>query len=161
MDIPVGRIIWSDLGSFLGGLTLYLVVRPPIYCSVCGEINAQWHEVDGILTCLVCEKTIINPQYVPCDCGDIDLMGLRVVQNNDWGLDVVDDQMHDFNNHLGRHMTICKKRLEKDLKKNSHTIRLLSHEDSVNKKRLLTWTSQIEYDPSKPMPEWIKEMWPI
>ncbi len=158
MDIPVGRLIWCDLGSFRGGLTLYLVIRPPILCPSCGMVNKWRYDPDGILTCIYCESVISDIVPAPCPCGDDDLMSLRVVQNNDWGLDYVEDQLHEFNNRLGRVVTTCKKRLEKELRSND--MKLLSHKESVERKRMLVWSQQTTFDPTLPIPQWIIDEWP-
>ena len=64
----------------------------------------------------------------------------------------------EYNDKAGFTINTCRKELEKAI--NKHEIRLFSEKESAAVKRKILWTSLDEYEPGKPMPEWIKEKFP-
>ncbi len=38
MQIPVGRIIWTDMGTNKWGRVIYMVINPPIICETCNSV---------------------------------------------------------------------------------------------------------------------------
>lgn len=155
MEIPWGRILELDMGAQKWGRVLYLVIKPTLICSVCGfKINNWRKDSEGYIVCPYCEQ-VTDENYEICKCGEHDQMRLRVVQNNNFGLDA--DGMVELNDKVGKGISVCKKELEKEIEE--HKIRLLNAKESVDKKRLIEWTSSDDYDPVKPMPDWIIEKW--
>lgn len=157
MEIPLGRILEVDLGIDKWGMTLYLVIKPTLICDICGERINNWRkDENGYIECSNCED-FTTQQYLPCPyCKDNDLMRLRVIQNNNWGIDN-DGHLTQLNDKVGKGLNICKKELQKEIK--SGKIRLLSAKQSVDKKRLIEWSMRIDYDPSKEMPQDIIDYW--
>lgn len=138
------------------GRVLYMVVRSPIRCTNCGTKIDDWKKDEqGYIECPYCEQ-ITEQNYISCPCGEDDWMRLRVVQNNNWGVDN-DGHVTMLNDKIGFGVNICKKELQKQI--NQSKIALLSAHDSVDKKRMIQWTSSDDYDPTVPMPQWIIDKW--
>ena len=156
MNIPLGRLLEIDMGQNKWGRVLYMVIRPTIVCPTCeSNINNWRKDENGVLICPFCDEVIFDEKYEQCQCGEYDQMRLRVVQNNNFGL--FEDEMIELNDKIGKGLSICKKELQKQIKQ--HKIRLLSAKQTVNRKRLIEWTSCDDYDPVKSMPDWIIEKW--
>ena len=159
MDIPLGRIIFTDTGVEMWGRVLYMVVNPPIYDNDGFTVIHSWQEEeDGKVYSPNTNEEITNIVYIPCNyCRGDDLMRLRVVQNNNWGLDNPTDEVTEFNDKAYHCINVCKKEVEKEIR--SGKITLLNARDSVSKKRKIEWTCNDEYDSSLPMPDWIIQKW--
>lgn len=156
MQIPLGRIIFTDLGINKWGRTLYLVIKPTLECTNCGyHINNWKKEQDGFIYCPNC-NSVTEQNYVRCKCGQYDLIRLRVIQNNNWGVDN-EGVVTELNDKIGHGISQCKKELQKQIKQGG--LKLLSAKQSVDKKRLIAWTSSDDYQPGKPIPDEIIEYW--
>lgn len=156
MQIPLGRIIFTDLGINKWGRTLYMVVKPTLQCTVCGyHINNWKKDQNGDIYCPNCGR-ITEQNYVKCSCGQYDLMRLRVIQNNNWGMDN-QGQVTQLNDKIGHGISQCKKSLQKQIQKGSLT--LFSAKQTVDRKRLITWVSSDDYQPGKPIPDNIIQYW--
>lgn len=155
MYIPVGRILWVDTGDQKWGKVLYMVANPPIVCETCNSVVFDWRSSEDVI-CPVCESIVEERFYYPCPkCGEQDYMTLRVVNNNNWHYDSTTGLVNEYNDKLGFSINVCSKDLQKEIDK--QLIRLYSVKDTVDTKRKILWTSQDEYDSTKPIPEWIKE----
>ena len=157
MDIPLGRILQVDRGETKWGMILYLVVKPTLNCTNCGEqINDWGKDENGFIFCHYCQD-ITQQNYLKCTkCGEDDLMRLRVIQSDNWSIDL-EGNIQQRNDKVGKGISICKKQLQKEIKNGK--IKLLSAKESVDKKRLIQWSCRIDYDPTKPMPQDIIDYW--
>ena len=158
MNIPLGRLLKIDMGESKWGRVIYIVARPPIICPECNEIIHDWfYDENNYLICPYCETLIEKEIYAPCPyCNDNDLIRLRVVQNNNWGIDN-DGKVYELNDKVYFGLTICKKSLEKDII--SGKIKLLSAKETVDCKRMIDWTNSDDYEPGKEIPQSIKDKW--
>ena len=156
MNIPVGRILFVDMGQDRWGRVIYMVINPPIICEHCSSVVFEWKSsVDNII-CPDCGNVIEQRNYYPCPkCGELDYMTLRVVNNNNWHYDSVTGEVTEYNDKAGFTINTCCKELEKAIKKQE--IKLFSEKESADIKRKILWTSSDDYEPGKPMPEWIKD----
>lgn len=157
MQIPLGRILQVDMGIQKWGMILYLVIKPTLICDNCGQKINNWRkDENGYIWCYNCQQ-ITTQNYQKCPyCNDDDLMRLRVIQSDNWGVDI-QQNLELRNSKVGRGISICKKQLQKQIK--AGKIRLLSAKESVDKKRLIQWSSRDDYDPSKPIPQQIIQYW--
>lgn len=159
MNIPIGRLLWIDMGQAKWGRVLYMVVQPPIVCETCNSVIFEWRSSVEMLLCPACDNEVVERDYYPCPhCGELDYMTLRVVNNNNWGYDFVSGDITEYNDKAGFVINTCGKELRKEISEGK--IVLLSARDTVNTKRRLTWTFNDNYDASKPMPDWIIEKLP-
>jgi len=56
MQIPLGRILFIDMGIERWGRVLYMVVRSPIRCTNCGTKIDDWKKDEqGYIECPYCE----------------------------------------------------------------------------------------------------------
>lgn len=154
MRIPVGRIIRADMGDDKWGRVLYMVVNPPIVCETCGSVVFEWRSTAGDVICPDCGNVIRTREYCPCPvCGGDDYHTLRVVHNNNWHYDSVSGEVTEYCDKRGVVMNRCGKSLMDDFK--HQRIYLLTARESQDIKRKITWTGSDDYDPLKPMPQWI------
>ena len=64
-----------------------------------------------------------------------------------------------YNHRVNVAYTVCEKEVMDDI---AHgRIRLCDPVEACQRKRMLLWTSQESYAPDRPMPEWIKERFPM
>ena len=157
MQIPLGRVLQVDMGSQKWGMILYLVIKPTLICNNCGQKINNWRkDKNGYICCPYCYK-LTEQIYQKCPyCNEYDLMRLRVIQSDNWGIDN-QQYIEARNSKVGRGISLCKKQLQKQIK--TGKIRLLSAKESVDKKRLIQWSRRDDYDPSKPIPEQIIQYW--
>lgn len=156
MDIPVGRILFVDMGDSKWGRVMYMVINPPIICETCNSVIFEWKSSAESVICPDCDNVIRERDYYPCpECGDDDYVSLRVITNDSFGYDIQTGEMTEYEDKAGEVLNVCGKSLEKEIK--SGVVKLLSAKESVDKKRKLTWTHQDDYDSTQPMPEWIIE----
>ncbi len=169
MNIPVGRIIMTDMGSERWGRVVYMVVNPPIVCEHCDTVIFEWRETSldkdtGLyvpcdVICPDCGNIVEERFYAPCPrCQGHDYHTLRVVNNNNWFYDSVSGLVNEYNDKKGKVINICGKMLMDDLKHQRMT--LLTPQESQNVKRKLAWTGCDDYDPTKPMPQTIIDKFP-
>jgi hypothetical protein len=159
MDIPVGRLLYVDMGQDKWGKVIYMVINPPIICEHCNSVVFEWKSSEDYIICPDCENVIEKREYYPCPkCGKQDYMTLRVVNNNNWHYDSVTGEVTEYNDKSGFVINVCKKELEKEI--SQQKIKLLSSKESVDIKRKILWTSQDDYESGKPIPDWIKEKFP-
>lgn len=159
MNIPVGRIIRTDMGDEKWGVVLYMVVNPPIICETCGSVVFEWRSNEGQVFCPDCENIIATREYYPCpDCGQNDYHTLRVVNNNNWHYDSVTGQITEYCDKRGTVINVCGKSLMKDIK--NQKVKLMNPVESQNIKRKLVWTGIMDYDSCKPIPQWIIDKFP-
>lgn len=156
MNIPAGRIIQVDMGAEKWGKVVYLVINPPIVCETCDSVIFEWKSSQGQVICPACQNIIKERFYAPCPhCGDNDWMSLRVVNNNNFHYDSYTGEVTEYNDKCGRTLNVCGKSLEKEIKQGK--VKLLSEQQSKIVKRKILWTGSDDYDPEKPMPDWIKD----
>lgn len=156
MNIPVGRIIQVDMGAERWGRVVYLVINPPIVCETCDSVVFEWKSSDEQVICPSCQNVINERFYAPCPyCGDNDFVSLRVVNNNNFHYDSHSGEVTEYNDQYGRTINVCGKNLDKEIKEGK--VKLLSEQDSNKVKQKILWTSQDDYDPTKPIPDWIKD----
>lgn len=159
MRIPAGRIIRVDMGDRGWGTVLYLVIQPPIICQTCNSVIFEWRQSDEGTICPACENVIQERNYYPCpECGGMDYHTLRVINNNNWGYDSVTGQITQYNDKKGTVLNVCGKSLVNDIK--HQNIVLMNSRQSQDIKRKIVWTSSMDYDPSKPMPQQIIDRFP-
>ena len=159
MDIQIGRLLYVDMGQDKWGRVIYMVINPPIVCEHCNSVVFEWKSSAEQTICPDCGNVIEQRNYYPCPkCGELDYMTLRVVNNTNWHYDSTTGEVTEYNDKAGFTINTCRKELEKAI--NKHEIRLFSEKESAAVKRKILWTSLDEYEPGKPMPEWIKEKFP-
>lgn len=160
MRIPVGRIISADTGDDRWGRVLYMVVNPPIVCEHCDTVVFEWRSSAGDVICPECGNVIRDRYFCPCPvCGGDDYHTLRVVNNNNWHYDSVSGEVTPYNDRKGTVMNRCGKSIMDDIK--SQRVFLLSGRESQAVKRKILWTGIDDYDPSRPMPQWIIDRFPL
>lgn len=156
MRIEPGRIIRTDMGQEKWGSVIYMVVNPPIICETCNAVVFEWRQNDGEVICPDCGNVIRRREYCPCPtCGGNDYHTLRVVANNNWHYEFLSDTVTEMNDKQGRVINICGKSLQKDI--DEQRVTLYNEEQSKEIKRKILWTSSMDYDPEKKMPEDIKK----
>lgn len=155
MSIPIGRILFVDMGSDRWGGVLYMIVNHPIICETCNSVIFDWRSTD-IVICPNCENDVLLRDYYPCPkCGEYDYLTMRVVNNNNWYYDSSNERVNEYNDKAGFVINACEKDLIKEIREGKIT--LYSARQSVDAKRKLLWINQDEYDPTKSIPEWINE----
>lgn len=173
MRIPLGRLIWVDSGTWEGGCILWMVVRGPYICGLCGGLNHEWFvdlDNNNLLTCGVCGLPVNEWEYAKCGvCGDDDWHGLRIVANNNFGISTDGLDLVTYNDKKGKHLVVCGKDFCPDRRRKKYfsnstskppVFRILSPEETIKRKRKLVWTGSDEYQPGKKMPDWVIEMFP-
>lgn len=136
-----------------------MVINPPIVCQTCQTIVQGWKSSKGDVICPDCGNIIYHRDYLPCpQCNEMDYYSLIIVNNNNWHYDSVTNEVTDYNDKKGVMFNICGKRLEKDI--NEQNIQLMSAKVSQDIKRKIYWTSIDDYDPTKPMPQYIIDKFP-
>lgn len=159
MNIPVGRILRTDMGSDKWGVVLYMVVNPPIVCETCGSVIFEWRSSQENVICPDCENIVNERNYYKCpDCGENDYHTLRVVNNNNWHYDSITGEVTQYCDKRGIVINVCGKSLMKDIKQQKVT--LMNAHQSQDIKRKLVWTGIMDYDSTKPMPQWIIDKFP-
>ena len=159
LSIPVGRLIWTDMGADKWGRVLYMVVNPPIVCCCCGAVVFEWRSEGGDTHCPNCGCRMCRKIYFPCPvCGEMDYHTLRVVSNNNWSYDSATGEVIEYCDKRGRSVNVCGKSLEDDIR--HQRLRLLSAKETQDVKRKIVWTSSMDYDPTKPMPQAIIDQFP-
>ena len=157
--IQQGRIIRTDTGYEKWGIVLYMVINPPIICETCGSVIFQWRQIDGVLICPDCENVVTKRDYFPCPfCGQNDYHTLRVVHNNNWHYDSITGQVTQYCDKKGQVLNLCGKSLMEQIKNQS--IVLMTAKESQDMKRKILWTRSDDYDPVKPMPQWVIDAFP-
>ncbi len=150
--IPAGRILRVDMGMEKWGAVIYMVINPPIVCETCGSVVFEWREIDGLLLCPDCESPMVSRMRCPCPvCGEDDYHSLRVVTNNNWNYSFGEGKVTPMNDKQGVVLNVCGKSLMDDIK--NQRITLFDDRQSAEIKRKILWTSSMDYDPEKPMPE--------
>ena len=143
------------MGAEKWGRVVYLVINPPIVCETCDAVVFEWKTTEQVV-CPACQNLITKRFYAPCPhCGDNDFVSLRVVNNNNFHYDSHSGEVTEYNDQCGRLVNVCGKSLEKEIKQGK--VKLLSEQDSRKVKQKILWTSLDDYDPTKPMPDWIKD----
>lgn len=159
LRIPVGRLLWTDMGQDKWGRVLYMVVNPPIVCCCCGAAVFEWRSSDPEVICPGCGCRICKKRFLPCPkCGGMDYHTLRVVNNNNWCYDSVTGQVIEYCDRRGTAVSMCGKSIEADIR--SGRLRLLSAKESQDRKRMIVWTGSMDYAPQKPMPQEIIDRFP-
>lgn len=159
MRLPVGRILRTDMGTDKWGIVLYMVVNPPIICQTCGSVIFEWRSSEQNVICPSCEKIITHRDYFNCPtCQQDDYHTLRVVNNSNWNYDSTTGEVTEYCDKKGVVINICGKSLQKDIK--SQKIQLMTAKQSQDIKRKLVWTGIMDYDSTKPMPQWIIDRFP-
>ena len=152
MSLNYGDMLWMDHKEM--GTTLLMVVNYPIICEYCKTFIKDWElDEEGILICPVCSNQIQEFKRPTCTCGGADMIATVVATNNNFHAS--NDGVVPYQHKLNWVTCCCEKQTEKEIQEGK--LRLLSHDESVWRRRQLLWTSLDEYDPTVPMPEWIKE----
>lgn len=152
MSLKYGDMLWMDHEDM--GTTLLMVINPPIICEYCKTFIKDWElDEDGVLICPICSNQIKEFNRPKCNCGNHDMIATIVATNNNFHSS--NDGVTPYQHKLNWVTCGCERQTEEDIRKGK--LRLLSHDESVYRRRLLVWTSLDEYDPSAPMPDWIKE----
>lgn len=155
-DLEYGDMLWMRHEKY--GETLYMVVNPPIVCEHCCKTIVDWElSEENTFFCPNCKEMIKEFSRKQCSCGDKDIVSLIVATNNNFCY-TPDEGVIPYNSMVNRIFAICQKSIIEDVENGK--IRLLSKEETIYRKRLLTWTAQDEYEPGKPMPQWIIELFP-
>ena len=155
--IPPGRIIRVDMGGDRWGRVLYMVANPPIVCETCGTVVFEWRT--GEVLCPDCGNVITSRVHCPCPrCGEDDWHTLRVVTNDNFHYDSLNDEVVEFNDKAGRVLNVCGRSLMDDVA--AQRASLLTARDSQDCKRRILWTMSDDYDPDAPMPQWVKDRFP-
>ena len=155
MRIEPGRIIWVDMGQERWGKVLYMVINPPIVCETCGAVVFEWRQDAGEVICPDCGNAIRERTHCPCPkCGEDDYHTLRVVANNNWHYEFLSDTVTEMNDKRGRVINICGKSLQESINKQRVILYDKARSDEI--KRKILWTSSMDYDSSKQMPDEIK-----
>lgn len=159
MRIPVGRIIRTDMGNDKWGMVLYMVINPPIICETCGAAVFEWRSSEEQVICPACENVIKQRNYLSCPtCGQDDYHTLRVVNNNNWQYDSITGQVTQYCDKRGIVLDMCGKSIQKDIK--SQKLQLMTSKQTQDIKRKLVWTGSMDYQPTKPMPQWVIDKFP-
>lgn len=168
MRIPAGRIIRMDMGESKWGRVIYMVVNQPIVCEHCDMVLFDWREESGDVVCPYCGQVVKDRFYYPCPrCHGDDYHTLRVVNNDNWHYDSISGEVTEYNDQKNRIISVCGKSLMDDLK--HQRMFLLTAKESQDMKRKLVWNSSLrnadkgevgDYDPLKPMPQWIIDKFP-
>ena len=169
MNIPVGRIIYVDMGEDKWGRVLYMVVRPPIVCEHCDAVIFEWREtcfdedaglyVPCDVVCPDCGNVVKDRFYYPCPrCHGNDYHTLRVVNNNNWYYDSTSGYVNEYNDKKGKTISVCGRSLMDDIK--HQRMHLLTARESQDVKRKVAWTGCDDYDPTKPIPQSIIDQFP-
>lgn len=159
MNIPVGRIIRTDMGMDKWGRVLYMVVNPPIVCEHCDTVVFEWRSSLGDVICPDCGNVIRTRFYYPCPhCHGNDYHTLRVVNNDNWHYDSTRGEVNEYNDKKGVVLNICGKLLMDDFK--HQRMFLLTARESQDVKRKIAWTGSDDYEPGKPMPRDIIDRFP-
>ena len=152
-----GDMFWMSNSSL--GETLYMIVHSPIVCEHCGCDIKDWEpNEENKVYCPECKNIIEKFNHLICRCGEDDLVSLVIASNNNFCC-TSDGETISYNHMVNKVSSFCKKSIIEDM--NKGRIRYLSKEEAVYRKRLLVWTDQPEYEPSKPIPQWIIDQFPM
>lgn len=171
MRLPLGRLIWVDSGDFMGGRCLWMVIRGPFHCGLCGALNMKWfHDEFGNVICQSCGLGVNEYTFALCPhCGEDDWHSIRLVCNNDFGMSMSGDYVKAYNDNVGRVLSVCGKGFDADFRRrnflsNSHARHpeyvILSASETIRRKRLLTWTCSDDYVEGGEMPDWVIDSFP-
>lgn len=152
MNLEYGNLLWMD--TYDSGTLLYMVLKSPIECEHCGFTLLDWdkNENDEVI-CPECSRTILEFRKKKCSCGEEDLVSLIVASNNNFHVSY--DGVTPYEHLINLVKPYCIKSILKEISQGK--IRKLSHEEEIYRKRLLIWTGSDDYEPGKPIPQWIKE----
>lgn len=155
-NLKYGDMLWLRHNTY--GDTVYMVVNSPIVCEHCNKTILDWElNEENKFFCPKCMEEINHFALKKCECGEYDIVSLIIACNNNFGY-TSDGEMIPYNSMVNRIFSFCKKSIEKDIK--SGALKLLSAQEAIQRKRLLVWTSQENYEPGTPMPQWIIDRFP-
>lgn len=138
------------------GPLLYMVLRRPFECEHCHSLIRDWEqEEDGKVHCPECDNIVEEFTPVRCGaCGEEDLLSLVVASNNNFHASY--DEIVPYEDRLNMVQSFCEKSIMNDI--SSGRIKKLSPQEARRAKEMIVWTHFDDYEPGKPVPEKIKEM---